>query len=227
MASRPLIQLALDYIELPPALAMAFLLRNEVEVIEIGTPLTKAEGMRAVSTVRHLCPNNLILADVKSPDVGGLEAKICFDAGADWMTVLGAAPSVTVGLALEEARSRPGKEAIIELTGVSDILARAKTWREIGMERMVYHRGWDEGNASRSWEREDWETIRALTELGFKMTVAGGIDLQTIPFFKGLDISVFNIGRAIREAEDPVHAARQSRELIDELWTETTDAATV
>lgn len=225
MHKKPLLQLALDYVDLAPALAMAFLLRDEVEVIEIGTPLTKAEGMRAVSTVRHLCPNNLILADVKSPDVGGLEAKICFDAGADWMTVMGAAPLVTVGLALEEAQSRPGKEAFIELTGIRDILARAQEWRDLGIEYMVYHRGWDEGNTSRAWDTTDWETIRVLIDMGFKVSVAGGIDLETIPFFRGLDISVFNIGRAIREAADPVAAARKFRALIDELCAEPIGAA--
>jgi 3-hexulose-6-phosphate synthase len=225
--TKPLLQLALDYIELPPALAMAFLLRDEVEAIEIGTPLTKAEGMRAVSTIRHLCPDLLIMADVKAPDVGGLEAKICFDAGADWMTVLGAAPLVTVGLALEEANNRPGKEALIELTGIRDILVRAQVWRDLGMERMVYHRGWDEGNASRTWAPGDWETIRVLTNMGFKVSVAGGLDLETIPFFKGLDISVFIIGRAIRKAADPVAAARGFRALIDELWAEPIGAAAV
>lgn len=225
--TKPLLQLALDYVDLSPAMAMAFLLRDEVEVIEIGTPLTKAEGMRAVRTIRHLCPDNLILADVKSPDVGGLEAKICFDAGADWMTVLGAAPLATVRLALEEAKSRPGKEAIIELTGVRDILTRAQDWREMGMERMVYHRGWDEGNASRTWDPFDWETIHVLTEMGFKITVAGGLDLETIPFFEGLEISIFNIGRAIRETADPVATARKFRTLIDELWAEPVGAAEV
>ena len=227
MYSNPLLQLALDYIDLPPALAMAFLLRDEVEAIEIGTPLTKAEGMRAVSTIRHLCPDLLIMADVKAPDVGGLEAKICFDAGADWMTVLGAAPLVTVGLALEEANSRPGKEAFIELTGIRDILARAQEWRDLGMERMVYHRGWDEGNSSRTWDPSDWETIRVLTDMGFKVSVAGGLDLETIPFFKGLDISVFIIGRAIREAAEPVAVARSFRTLIDELWAEPISVATM
>jgi len=218
MGETPILQLALDYVELAPALAMAQLVHEEVEAIEIGTPLTKAEGMNAVAAVRSLCPDNIILADVKSPDVGGLEAKICFDAGADWMTVLGAAPLATVQLALQEANSRPGKEAIIELTGIRDILARAREWRSIGMERMVYHRGWDEGNTSRLWEPEDRAIIQELIKMGFKISVAGGIELDMIPFFQGVDISVFIIGRAIREAPDPVAAARRFRAVINQYW---------
>ena len=217
MADKPQIQLALDYFDLAPALAMTQLVYKEVDIIEIGTPLTKAAGMLAVRTVRELCPDRLILADIKSPDVGGGEAKMAFDAGADWMTVLGAAPLDTVKLALEEADRRPGKEMFIELTGIRDILARAKEWREIGVERMVYHRGWDEGNQSRTWDENDRIIIRELTEMGFKISVAGGIGLELIPFFSDLDIKVFIIGRAIREAEDPPAEARKFRQLIDDL----------
>ena len=218
MNSTPLIQLALDYVDLPPALAMAQLVRDEVEAIEIGTPLCKAEGMLAVSAVREICPDHIIMADVKSPDVGGLEAKICFDAGADWMTVLGAAPLPTDELAWQEARSRPGKEMIIELTGIRDILARAREWRSIGVERMVYHRGWDEGNTSRVWEAQDRAIIQELVSMGFKISVAGGLDLETIPFFRGVDISVFIIGRAIRETPDPPASARRFRSVINQYW---------
>ncbi len=215
MTNKPMLQLALDYFDFAPALAMAQIVHKEVDIIEIGTPLTKSAGMLAVKTIREMCPDNLILADIKSPDVGGGEAKMAFDAGADWMTVLGAAPLDTVKLALEEANSRPGKEMFIELTGIRDIIDRAKEWRGIGVERMGYHRGWDEGNLSRSWNAQDRDTIQELIRMGFKVSVAGGLGLDMIPFFKGLDISVFIIGRAIRETPDPAATARKFREAIN------------
>jgi len=215
MTDKPYLQLALDYFDLAPALAMAQIVHREVDIIEIGTPLTKAAGMLAVKTIREMCPDNLILADIKSPDVGGGEAKMAFDAGADWMTVLGAAPLDTVKLALEEANSRPGKEMFIELTGIRDIITRAREWRGIGVERMVYHRGWDEGNLSRSWDAQDKDTIQELIQMGFEISVAGGLGLDMIPFFEGLDISVFIIGRAIRETPDPAATARKFQEAIN------------
>jgi 3-dehydro-L-gulonate-6-phosphate decarboxylase len=190
-----------------------------VDILEIGTPLSKSGGMLAVRSIRALCPDNLILADIKSPDVGGGEAKMAFDAGADWMTVLGAAPLDTVKLALEEANSRPGKEMFIELTGIRDILSRAREWRSIGVERMVYHRGWDEGNLSRSWDGNDLATIAELISMGFQISVAGGLGLDMVPFFKDVGISVFIVGRAIRETPDPAATARKFRAAINETWS--------
>jgi len=220
MKTKPYLQLALDFFDLPTALAVTQKTHTRVDVIEIGTPLTKAAGMLAVQTVRAFCPDKLILADVKTPDVGGGEAKMCFDAGADWMTVIGAAPLDTVQLALQEAQSRPGKEMFIELTGIRDILARAEEWRSLGVDRMVYHRGWDEGNASRLWQQSDLDTIQKLIDSGFEMSVAGGIELDSLSFFQGLDISVFIIGRAIYASPDPEKAAAQFREKIHQLWNE-------
>jgi 3-hexulose-6-phosphate synthase len=118
----------MDYISLPKALAMAVLVAPEVDIIEIGTPLCKAAGMEAVRAMREICPDKLILADLKTPDVGGLEANLAFDAGADMMTVIGGAALATVEQALAVARKR-GKEMLMELTGVRDILARATEWR--------------------------------------------------------------------------------------------------
>jgi 3-hexulose-6-phosphate synthase len=212
-----MLQCAMDYISLPPALAMSLQVAPEVDIIEIGTPLCKAAGLDAIRSVREVLPNILILADFKSPDVGGLEAKMAFDAGADFMTVIGGAPLATVEQALDAARAA-GKEMFMELTGVTDILARARTWRQMGVERMVYHRGWDEQTLNRQWAEEDRTTVRQLIDMGFKMTVTGGITKELLPFFQPLDVSVVICGRGIREAPDPRQAAHEFRAEMQRLW---------
>jgi len=217
MTAIPMLQLALDYISLPAALAMALRVADEVDVIEIGTPLCKAAGLDAIRAVREVCPDKLILADLKSPDVGGLEAKMAFDAGADMMTVIGGAALATVESALRVAQDM-GKEMLMELTGVRDIVARAKEWRDIGVERMVYHRGWDEQAFDRQWAAEDLVVIRQLIDMGFKITVTGGITVDLLPFFKDLPVSIIIAGRAIHQAEDPAASARQFKNTIARLW---------
>lgn len=214
----PLLQCALDYISLPKALVMAYQVAPEVDIIEVGTPLCKAAGIEAVRAMREICPDKLILADLKTPDVGGLEAAMAFDAGADMMTVIGGATLATVEQALAVAHER-GKQVLMELTGVRDILERAVEWRQIGVERIVYHREWDAQSAGRIWEEADKVTIRKLIDLGFKVTVTGGLTRELLPFFADLPVSVLISGRSIREAEDPRTAARQFRQTIADLWS--------
>lgn len=217
MHSIPLLQLALDFTSLPAALAMALKAGSAVDIIEIGTPLCKAAGMDAVRAVRAAWPDKLILADVKSPDVGGLEAQMAFDAGADMMTVIGGAPLATVQAALDVARTQ-GREMLMELTGVRDIVARAQEWREIGVDRLVYHRGWDEQAANREWGEEDLVTIQRLIDMGFRVTVTGGITVDILPIFQHIPVSVIIAGRAIHQADDPLASAQELRSTIARLW---------
>ena len=219
MSKIPLLQLALDYITLPPAIAMAAQTAPHVDIFEIGTPLCKAAGLDAIRAVREVCPNNMILADFKTPDVGGLEAKMAFDAGADLMTVIGGAPMATVESALKTA-AQYGKHVLMELTGVRDIIARATEWREVGVDWMVYHRGWDEEAFNRQWSQNDLDTIQRLIDMGFKVTVTGGITLDSLPFFKNLPVTAIITGRAIHKAKDPVASAMAIRSTIARLWGE-------
>lgn len=218
MSATPLLQIAMDYISLPKALAMAVQVAPEVDIIEIGTPLCKAAGLEAIRSMREICPDKIILADFKTPDVGGLEATMAFDAGADMMTVIGGAALATVQQALDVARKR-GKEMLMELTGVRDIIARATEWRRIGIERIVYHREWDSQSAGREWTEDDKDIIRKLIEMGYKVTVTGGMTMELLPFFADLPVSVLICGRGIREAADPRAAAHEMRLALAELWS--------
>lgn len=218
MSTIPMLQFALDFITLPPAIAVASKTAPHVDIFEIGTPLCKAAGLDAIRAVREVCPDNLILADFKTPDVGWLEAKMAFDAGADLMTVIGGAPMATVESALKTANEY-GKEILMELTGVRDIIAHAKEWRQVGIEWMVYHRGWDEEASNRQWSQNDLDTIQRLIDMGFKVTVTGGITLESIPFFQSIAVTAIITGRAIHAAKDPVASAMEIRSTISRLWS--------
>jgi len=220
MKSTPLLQIAMDYTSLSKALVMASLVAPEVDIIEIGTPLCKAAGVEAIRAMREICPDKLILADFKTPDVGGLEATMAFDAGADMLTVIGGAAIPTVEQALAVARKR-GKEMLMELTGVRDILARATEWRKLGVDRIVYHREWDAQSAGREWTEADKDIIRKLIDMGYKVTITGGMTIDLLPFFADLPVSVLICGRHIREAADPRAVAHQMRMGLAELWSKT------
>ena len=143
---------------------------------------------------------------------------MAFDAGADMITVIGGAALATVEQAYAVAQER-GKDMLMELTGVRDILARATEWRRIGVDRIVYHREWDAQSAGREWEESDKITIRQLIDMGYKVTVTGGLTIDLLPFFADVPASVLICGRGIREAPDPRAAARQMRLAIADIWS--------
>ena len=193
MSPVPMLQIAMDYITLPPARdggQSGIRSRHHRN----RHPAVQSDRVGSDPLDARIVPDKLILADFKSPDVGGLEAKMAFDAGADMMTVIGGAALATVEQALDMAH-KMGKEMLMELTGVPRHHRRAKEWREMGVERMVYHRGWDEQTANRQWEENDRTTVRQLIDMGFKITVTGGITTEKLPFFQSLPVSVVIFGR--------------------------------
>ncbi|WP_018606763.1 3-keto-L-gulonate-6-phosphate decarboxylase UlaD [Uliginosibacterium gangwonense] len=214
----PMLQLALDNKTLADALQATRILANEVDVLEAGTILVCAEGMQAVRCLKALYPNRIVLADIKAADAGSILANMCFSNGADWMTVICCAPIATVETAMAEARKRSGDlDVQIELTG-SWTWEEADAWRKAGVKQVVYHRGRDAQAAGQSWSEDDLAKIRRLADMGFELSITGGLVIEDLPLFKGIPVKVFIAGRSIRDAQDPAGAARAFKARIAELW---------
>ena len=210
--AKPLLQIALDNNTLSDAIRSISQVGHEVDIIEAGTILCLAEGMEAVRCLRALYPNKTILADTKCADAGGTVAKNCADAGADWMTVICSATIPTMKAALKEV-----KDLQVELYG-DWTFEHAKQWKEAGLSQVVYHQSRDALLAGETWGEKDLTKIKKLVEMGFKVSVTGGLEKETLKLFKGIDVYTFIAGRGIREASDPAQAAREFKEEIDKYW---------
>ena len=210
--ARPLLQIALDNNTLSDAIRSISQVGNEVDVIEAGTILCLAEGMEAVRCLRALYPSKTILADTKCADAGGTVAKNCADAGADWMTVICSATIPTMKAALKEVA-----DLQVELYG-DWTFEHAKQWKEAGLSQVVYHQSRDALLAGETWGEKDLNKIKKLVEMGFKVSVTGGLEKETLKLFKGIDVYTFIAGRGIREASDPAQAARDFKEEIAKYW---------
>ncbi|EDV3888312.1 3-keto-L-gulonate-6-phosphate decarboxylase, partial [Salmonella enterica subsp. enterica serovar Derby] len=114
--SRPLLQLALDHTSLEAAQRDVALLQDHVDIVEAGTILCLTEGLSAVKALRAQCPEKIIVADWKVADAGETLAQQAFGAGANWMTIICAAPLATVEKGHAVAQSCGG-EIQIELFG--------------------------------------------------------------------------------------------------------------
>lgn len=215
---KPLLQIALDDLSLPEALETTRRLSGEVDVIEAGTILCYAEGIRAVKTLRALYPEHILLADLKAADAGLVLAEMVFGAGADWMTVICSAPSATKQKAKEVADRNKG-EIQIELYGTWSF-DDAKEWRDMGITQAIYHRGRDAQAAGQQWGDHDLTRIRTLAEMGLRVSVTGGLDAETLHLFKGIPVQAFITGRTLKEADDPAAEARKFQAEIIKHWGE-------
>lgn len=224
--SKPLLQIALDSLSLEKAVADAKQAESVVDIIECGTILACAEGMKAVSVLRALHPNHIIVCDLKTTDAGAVLAKMAFDAGADWLTVSAAAHPATKAackkVADEFNAANPDikvkKEIQIEIYG-NWTLEDAKQWRELGVTQAIYHRSRDAELAGKGWTAEDIEFMKALSALGIELSITGGIVPEEIHLFKEIqNARTFIAGRAL-VGEKGKATAEAIRTEIDKYWS--------
>ena len=214
--SKPLLQVALDTLDIPATLKATQALASEVDVLEVGTILCYAEGAGTIAALRALYPEHIILADLKAADAGATVAEIVFSKGATWMTVICCAPYATMEAALAVAKKYEG-DVQIELYGDWTFEQAAK-WREIGLTQAIYHRGRDAEFAGQKWGQTDLAKIRKLTDMGFEVSVTGGLNSEDLVFFKGIPVKCFIAGRGLYGAEDPALAARAFKQAISQHW---------
>lgn len=211
---KPLLQIALDNISMEDALKMlSGGIGDAVDIIEAGTLLLAAEGHRCVKILRALYPEKLIVADLKLADAGKVLSAMMLDSGADFISVICAADPKTMALANEEAIRR-GKETQIELYGPWT-KERAQQWHDIGMPQIIYHHSRDAGQP---WGDIDLENIKMLCDIGYKVTVTGGLAPKMISLFKGLPVFAFIAGRALSDSEHPIEVVQEFKEQINSFW---------
>ena len=104
--SLPMLQVALDNQTMDSAYETTRLIAEEVDIIEVGTILCVGEGVRAVRDLKALYPHKIVLADAKIADAGKILSRMCFEANADWVTVICCADINTAKGALDVAKER-------------------------------------------------------------------------------------------------------------------------
>ena len=213
-----LIQIALDLAESEAALELARRVAPWAGLLEAGTPLIKSVGLGIVRSLRLEHPDKLIVADMKSTDVGGFESDLAFKAGADFTTTLGLTPLATIASVQSEA-DRSGRGCIVDLTGVEDVLGRSRQLQAIGVRHVLVHRSIDEElTKGAAWSAEAVDTVRRLCDMGFAVSVAGGLGPHNLPLFRGVPLYAVVVGRAVTGQHDPAAAAQAVNRLVAEVW---------
>ncbi len=210
----PKLQVALDHSNTADAINAAVSVGNEVDVVEAGTVLMLEVGSSVVKILSTLFPDKTIVADTKCADAGGTVAKNCKNQGADTMTCICCAEVATMIAAKKEI-----DHIQVELYG-DWTYEQAQSWLDAGIDQVVYHQSRDALLAGVTWGEKDLNKVKKLVEMGFKVSVTGGLTIDTIDLFKGVDVYTFIAGRAITEAENPAQAAHALKQKIVDFWSE-------
>lgn len=200
----PQVQLALDFANLAQALRAAKeAWEGGVRRLEAGTPLIKSEGLEAVRRLRAEFPAATIVADMKIMDAGRAEVEMAAKAGANVVTVLGAASDATVAECLE-AGKRYGVQVMVDLIEVADPVSRARQAEQLGAPLIGVHCPIDV-------QMEGGDPLTTLREVAavvsVPLAVAGGLNSETAPLAVAAGASIVIIGGAIIKAPDARAAA--------------------
>ncbi len=214
----PKIQLALDTLDFDHALHLASLAAPFVDIIEAGTPLIKSVGISIVTRLKAAHPDKIILADLKSSDVGAYEAEMAFKAGADIVTTQGITTLATITEVQREADVWH-RRAEVDMTGVSDPLKRAREVQKVGVGLVLYHRSIDEETTEGAlWDAQAVKIVTEMCGLGLDVAIAGGVSAHVLPLLAAVPLYGIVVGRGITAQKDPARAAAEIADLVKEIW---------
>lgn len=212
------LQLAMDTLDGDEALKLAISVAPYADILEAGTPLIKSVGINIVKKLKLTYPEKIILADLKSSDVGAYEANMAFTAGADIVTTQGITTLATIREVQHEA-DKWKRRAEVDMTGVKDPIARAKEVKAAGVSLVLYHRSIDEELTQGAlWDDKAVSTVREMCNLGLDVAIAGGINYDILPILRGVPIYGIVIGRGITAQPEPAQAAEKIAQRIREIW---------
>ena len=204
------LQVAIDLLTTEAALKLASQVAEHVDIIELGTPLIKAEGLSVVTAMKAAHPDKIVFADMKTMDAGELEADIAFKAGADLVSILGSADDSTIAGGVKAAKAH-NNGIVVDLIGVADKATRAKEARALGAKFVEMHAGLDE-------QAKPGHDLSGLLSAGEEarvpFSVAGGVNLTTIESVQRAGAEVAVVGGSIYSAADPAKAAKALRDAI-------------
>ncbi len=203
------IQLALDT-DLKKGLEVARKVAKHIDIIEIGTPLVKKEGINVVKKFKKF--KKSIMADLKTMDTGSLEAGMAFKAGASISSVCGASNLGTIKGAIKEAKKQK-KKILVDLINVKD-KKRIKQILELKPHIVCTHTGIDMQNQG----EKPFEEFRKLKKLSRKykneIAIAGGINLNSLKRVVKEKPDIIIIGGAFTKAKHPENIAKKVKEIV-------------
>jgi len=210
---KPILQIALDFVDLIRALKLAEeAVDGGADWLEAGTPLIKSVGLDCVRELRKKFPHHTIVADMKTMDVGRIEVESAAKAGADIVAVLGVASDSTIRECIQ-AGGHYGAKIMVDLLEVPEFLKRAKEIEQMGTDYLGLHTSIDEQMQGKiSFEK----VSRVTQEVNVPVAVAGGINSENARQAVEAGAAIVIVGGAIIKSENAQKATQEIKKAIDQ-----------
>ncbi|MEM0027192.1 MAG: orotidine 5'-phosphate decarboxylase / HUMPS family protein [Ignisphaera sp.] len=216
---RPLLQVALDLIDLNAAIDVAIKSVNaDVDIVEIGTPLVKSFGLHALREIRKIAREKIVLADLKTVDAMALEFNPYANEGANAVTILGIVEDDIIKDAVELCRSL-GVDLVVDLIYVQNPIDRAFRLASYGVNIVNLHIGVDVQRKRGLSAKQLLREVEEISQSDILVSVAGGIKHADIDTFIQSGAKIIVMGSAITKSPDPYEATKKAVEIIRKQYT--------
>jgi 3-hexulose-6-phosphate synthase len=206
--------LALDFITIPEAKKLLAEVGDNIDIVEIGTPFIVQDGIQAVREIRKVFPKLKIFADLKIMDAGSEETEMALEAGADIVSVLGAADDATIKGAIAVAHKK-GKQILVDMIACRDIAGRAALIDTLGADYICVHTAFDIQNIGKN-PLEELIIVSGVVK-NAKTAVAGGVKITTLSEIIQANPAIIVVGGAITTAADKRGIAKQMYDLVHKI----------
>lgn len=203
------LQLALDRLTKEKCIQIVDETFDFIDVIEIGTGVIKEYGMSIVREMHQLYPDKTLLADMKTCDAGAHEAKQAFEAGADIITVMAFSSDATITDTLKVAKEFD-KQVMVDLLEIHS-KDRIAQLQDLGVDLVSLHVGKDKQQGGGTFNTDLFSLVKGFH---FDVTVAGGINLETLPTIIKEKPHTIIVGSAVTKAQNPKQVAQQMKQII-------------
>ncbi|OIP75439.1 MAG: hypothetical protein AUK06_01855 [Parcubacteria group bacterium CG2_30_36_18] len=166
---------------------------SERILIEVGTPLIKIYGKRAISEIQNVVPEpeeTYIVADTKCADLALREVSMAAEAEVQAVTCLGVAPIETIDRFIEECQKNK-IDSMLDMMNVEDPVSVLKELKK-PPDIVVLHRGVDETEFSKEKQIPFYQINQIKDNFDAFVSIAGGdtIDEVQRAILNGADIIV-------------------------------------
>lgn len=200
----PVLQVALDLLQGDRALQIAReAVAGGADWIEAGTPLIKSEGMEIVRRLKKAFPDRTIVADLKTMDVGAMEADMAARSGADVVVIMGVSHDSTIEDACRAA-AKFGAKVMVDLMATHDPVKRCEEVAALGAAFACIHIGVD----AQMTGEAGIDLSEVIRKMPLTVAVAGGITAENAGALVAAGAEIIIVGGAITKSPDVASATK-------------------